>query len=184
MTKQQARAAARAIWRQFDAGALRTMGGKMTKALLAQDAWRQADAVFCFVPMPSEPDLTPLLAATLSAGKPLFVPRVLDRAGQMEAVRIASLEALVPAPPYGLLEPPAGVPGVGPEFFSPRALAVIPCLACAQNGVRLGRGGGYYDRFLAQYKGVRRLACPDALRLPDLPAEPWDARFGAEELLP
>ena len=102
----------------------------------------------------------------------------------MLAVRIASLESLAPAPPYGLLEPPGDAPGVGPEFFGPRALAVIPCLACSQSGVRLGRGGGYYDRFLAHYKGVRRLACPPALRLPDLPAEPWDVRFGAEEILP
>ena len=47
-----------------------------------------------------------------------------------------------------------------------------------------GRGGGYYDRFLAHYKGVRRLACPPALRLPNLPAESWDARFGKDELLP
>ena len=184
MTKQEARAAARALWRQFDADALRAMGAEMTEALLAQPAWQQADAVFCFVPMPTEPDLTPVLAAALRAGKPLYVPRVVDRAGRMLAVRIASLESLAPAPPYGLLEPPGNAPGVGPEFFGPRALAVIPCLACSQSGVRLGRGGGYYDRFLAHYKGVRRLACPPALRLPNLPAESWDARFGKDELLP
>lgn len=184
MTKQEARTAARAAWRRLDAAALRALGEKMTEELLAQPAWQQADAVFCFVPMPTEPDLTPVLAAALRAGKPLYVPRVVDRAGRMVAVRITSLESLAPAPPYGLLEPPGNAPSVGPEFFGPRALAVIPCLACSQSGVRLGRGGGYYDRFLAHYKGVRRLACPPALRLPNLPAESWDARFGIDELLP
>ena len=63
MTKQEARAAARALWRQFDADALRRQGAAMAEALLAQGAWQQADAVFCFVPMPTEPDLTPVLAA-------------------------------------------------------------------------------------------------------------------------
>ena len=47
-----------------------------------------------------------------------------------------------------------------------------------------GRGGGEYDRFLAHYKGVRRQAGPPALRLPNLPAESWDARSGKDELLP
>ena len=91
MTKQEARAAARALWRQFDADALRRQGAAMAEALLAQGAWQQADAVFCFVPMPTEPDLTPVLAAALRAGKPLYVPRVVDRAGRMVAVRITSL---------------------------------------------------------------------------------------------
>lgn len=183
MTKQEARTAARAAWRRLDADSLRVLGEKMTEELLAQPAWQQADAVFCFVPMPTEPDLTPVLAAALRAGKPLYVPRVVDRAGRMLAVRIASLESLAPAPPYGLLEPPGDAPGVGPEFFGPRALAVIPCLACSQSGVRLGRGGGYYDRFLAHYKGKRLLVCPDALRLEGIPADPWDARFAPGEFL-
>ena len=42
MTKQEARAAARALWRQWDADALRRQGAAMAEALLAQGAWQQA----------------------------------------------------------------------------------------------------------------------------------------------
>ena len=62
-------------------------------------------------------------------------------------------------------------------------LALIPCLAAGTDGVRLGRGGGYYDRFLAQYKGERLLLCPAAALLADLPADDWDARFAPDEIL-
>ena len=63
------------------------------------------------------------------------------------------------------------------------ALALVPCLAAGADGVRLGRGGGYYDRFLAQYKGRSLLVCPAALTLAGIPAERWDARFAPEQRL-
>ena len=63
------------------------------------------------------------------------------------------------------------------------ALALVPCLAASRDGVRLGRGGGYYDRFLAHYKGAGLLLCPEALLLDELPCDDWDARFAPENIL-
>ena len=62
-------------------------------------------------------------------------------------------------------------------------LALVPCLAASRDGVRLGRGGGYYDRFLAHYKGAGLLLCPEALLLDELPCDDWDARFAPENIL-
>ena len=55
--------------------------------------------------------------------------------------------------------------------------------AASRDGVRLGRGGGYYDRFLAYYKGAGLLLCPEALLLDELPCDDWDARFAPENIL-
>ena len=45
---------------------------------------------------------------------------------------------------------------------------------------RLGRGGGYYDRFLAHYKGAGLLLCPEALLLDELPCDDWDGAVDEE----
>ena len=92
MTKAEARAKARALWRQWDAAALRTMGGRMAHELFARPEWRQAGWVFCFVPMPGEPDLWPVLEAALREGKHLAVPRTAN--GRRSARLCAALATL------------------------------------------------------------------------------------------
>ena len=74
------------------------------------------------------------------------------------------------------------LPAADPAGYA-AALALVPCLAASRDGVRLGRGGGYYDRFLAHYKGAGLLLCPEALLLDELLCDDWDARFAPENIL-
>ena len=54
-------------------------------------------------------------------------------------------------------------------------LIVVPGMAFDAAGHRLGRGKGYYDRFLAQHPGVPTIGlCFDFQLLPEVPAEPHD----------
>ena len=72
---------------------------------------------------------------------------------------------------YGILEPPADAPRVDVDEVD---FAVLPCLTCNHLGQRLGRGGGYYDRFLAHYRGGTVLLCRERLIREEIPLEPHD----------
>ena len=97
-------------------------------------------------------------------------------------MEITALTQLVPGH-FGIAEPPAELPPTDPAALPGRLLALVPCMAAGQDGTRLGRGGGYYDRFLAHYTGEKLLLCPAALVLPALPRERWDIPFLPQEIL-
>ena len=168
--KQAARRAARQQLAQISPQEFSAIGAAMWQTLQAQPAWQNAESVFCFVGALHEPDTMPILQGALSAGKQLLVPRIAGP-GQMQLVPLQSLEQLQPGA-FGILEPGQALPAV--PAGSGMQLAVLPCLAAARSGARLGHGGGYYDRFLANYSGRRLILCPEALLAQSLPTGPLD----------
>lgn len=178
MTKAEARRLAKTRRAAVD---LHAAGYTMAQALFALPAWQDADTVLAFASMPDEPDTALILQRTLAEGKRLLLPRVLSRTA-MDWVEITAFTQLQPGA-YGIPEAPASLPAFDANALGDSALALIPCLAASPEGVRLGRGGGYYDRFLAHYKGRRLLVCPTAALLDDLPCESWDIRFSPQEIL-
>ena len=57
-------------------------------------------------------------------------------------------------------------------------LIVVPGVAFDREGNRLGRGRGYYDRFLSQHLEVKRIGiCFDFQLVDEVPAEPFDIRM-------
>lgn len=168
--KQAARRAARQQLAQISPQEFSAIGAAMWQTLQAQPAWQSAQSVFCFVGALHEPDTMPILQGALSADKQLLVPRIAGP-GQMQLVPLQSLERLQPGA-FGILEPPQALPAV--PAGSGVQLAVMPCLAATRGGARLGHGGGYYDRFLANYSGHRLILCPEALLAQSLPTGPLD----------
>ena len=156
----------------LDAAYDKAAGEGIVRRLTAHPAWAAADSVCCYVGRRGEIDTRPLLRAALEAGKTLAVPLCMGP-GMMQARAVRSLEELAPAGPYGIPEPPAGAPEVPPQRL---ALCVLPCLAAAPDGTRLGYGGGYYDRYLEYYQGPAILVCPDRLLQPRVPVDLHDRR--------
>lgn len=177
VTKREARAWAKARRTELDMAAV---GRGMAQALFSLPQWQSAGAVLAFVAMPDEPDTAEMLRRALDDGKRLLLPRVRSKT-EMDWVEIPALCLLRPGA-FSIQEPPADLPAADPAGYA-AALALVPCLAASRDGVRLGRGGGYYDRFLAHYKGRRLLVCPTAALLGDLPCEGWDVRFSPHEIL-
>ncbi len=140
-----------------------------------------------FFALPTEPDLAAFHGHAWKAGAQLAVPR-LTGPGSMVFHRVPAdtlpppLDAPAgtrPAPalrpgPHGLWEPdPVACPLVQPAEID---LALVPGLGFAPGGMRLGRGAGYYDRWLAALPArTLRIGIAFACQiLPDLPAAPHD----------
>ncbi|KAF3437134.1 hypothetical protein FNV43_RR19887 [Rhamnella rubrinervis] len=94
----------------------------------------------------------------LQMRKKLYVPRVEDKNRNMRMLNISRLDDLI-ANSMDILEP-APVDGDGNEredvmqANDPVDLFILPGLAFDRSGRRLGRGGGYYDNLLTNYKAL------------------------------
>lgn len=137
--------------------------------LLAMPEYQAAESVFCFVSTAREINTRPILEDALSAGKKLSVP-LCTGDGMMELRCITSLAQLSPGF-HDILEPVPDSSSVSPDTVD---FAILPCLTCNHLGQRLGRGGGYYDRFLAHYRGGTVLLCRELLIREEIPLESHD----------
>lgn len=114
---------------------------------LKQDSvYRTSRAVMFYVPLAAEVNTTRLLEEALSKGQTVVVPFVSQANQALMAVQIGDPDRdLIPGT-YGIKEPRKEL--VKPFEVSQLDLIFVPGLAFDQKGHRLGRGKGYYDRFL------------------------------------
>jgi 5-formyltetrahydrofolate cyclo-ligase len=124
-----------------------------------------------YVPMGREPGSVRLLDMLRDGGTEILLPVVVPDG--LDWARYAGPDELV-AGPLGT-RAPAG-PRLGPSALSTAEAVLVPALAVDHRGVRLGRGGGYYDRALAELPdGVPLVALlHDGELVERLPADPWD----------
>ena len=173
MTKQEEKQQLRRIMKTLEAQLSekykRTSSQAIAMHLLAMPEYLAAETVFCFVGSSREIDTTDILIHALSSGKRLCVPRCVSPR-IMDLCQITSLDQLAPGA-YGLLEPSADAPVVQIDDVD---FAVLPCTTCNHSGQRLGKGGGYYDRFLSHYRGGTVLLCREKLIREEIPVEPHD----------
>lgn len=105
-----------------------------------------ARVVMLYLSTPIEVDTTALAIKAWQAGKTVVVPKVSWDQRRMLPVEITSLNDHMTTTGPGVREPAEGKP-VPIDLID---MVVVPGLGFSEKGYRIGRGMGFYDRFLAQ----------------------------------
>ena len=155
--------------RQLDRNWLMEQSAGVCALLTQLPELAAAQTVFCYVSCGGEVETHRLIRTLLEQGKRVAVPRCKDK-GMMECVLIRSLEELIPGR-MGIPEPGQEAPAISQKEIQ---FAVVPAVACGEDGTRLGQGGGYYDRFLEQVHCAFAAVCLEQFLLPTLPHETHD----------
>ena len=110
-------------------------------------AYRRAEWILVYLALETEVDARPMIAQALADGKRVAAPITLTTRRMIRLAELTSFTRGLVAGPHGIRQPdPRRARRVDPRVLD---LALIPGLAFDAQGHRLGRGGGYYDRFLA-----------------------------------
>lgn len=151
--------------------ALKDLSGKDTASAAIREhlrqspLWAAARVIYGFWPLSSEPDW---LGPDRPADKELAFPRT-----SSFGLAFFAEQELLPGP-FGALEPAGDIPAPPPD------LVLVPGLAFDGGGFRLGRGGGFYDRFLETLPSPGPALCGVCFScqiVPAIPRESHDARL-------
>ncbi len=136
--------------------------------------FKKAQTVFIYVSRGNEPDTRGLIRRSIEAGKTVCVPYITGK-GTMCAKRIVRDTDLMPGA-FGIPTSPDNSPQVNRDDID---LALIPCVSATREGVRLGYGGGYYDRFFAGDRGktAAYVLCREQMLSEKLPKDDHDVVF-------
>lgn len=133
------------------------------RALLAG---RQTIALYA--PVNDEAPALRLAESLIAEGKTLCLPRAVDRMGTMEFRAWSPGEPLEDGP-FGTRNPSQEASLCHPDAI------IAPLLAFDARLMRLGQGGGYYDRAFARYEHALRIGLAWSVQEVDtVPADPWD----------
>jgi len=143
------------------------------RLILKSTVWQRASQVMLYVPMRGELNVNSLTENGLKDGKLIALPRFSVTKNAYEACGIDNLSDLVPGK-FGVLEPPPDCQTMDTKQLD---LAIVPGVAFAGLGGRLGRGGGFFDRLLTDIPAKKCGVCFEQQVYPDVPVERHDVKM-------
>lgn len=168
MDKKELRRQIREKKRAMTPEQIESASRRLGELFASSEQYKQAKTIYGYLPYNQEVRTVPMLERAMADGKRVAVPKVYGE--EMRFIYISDMSR-ISAGYAGIPEPIDDEPVAD----DPTALVLMPGLAFDPQGHRIGYGGGFYDRFLAQEPGHPTLAlCYDFQMLPKLETEAFD----------
>ncbi|KFN01415.1 5-formyltetrahydrofolate cyclo-ligase [Bacillus clarus] len=150
-----------------------TLSEQIAVSLYEQKEWMEAETIGITLSMEHEVNTYVIIEKAWQEGKKVVVPKCNRKTRTMTFRQInnfAQLETVY----MSLREP---IPTLTKEVMAIEIdLLFVPGVAYTRRGERIGYGGGYYDRYLVQYKGKTLSLAFDFQIVNDIPIEPFDQK--------
>lgn len=171
MDKKELRKYIRERKRQFSGEALDELSLSVMSRLLAHEAVIGARTILMYYSLPDEVNTHEAVCQLAASGKRVLLPRVVDNEN-MEIRVFESPDDLCKGS-FNIMEP-AGSLFVDYDEID---VAVIPGMSFDSSNNRLGRGKGYYDRFLSKIPNACKIGvCFGFQKLDSIPADEHDVK--------
>ena len=119
----------------------------LIQRLRSLPAYQEASVMATYLSFPHEVDTSFLIDAAQADGKQVVIPKTIQRS----VWNLWPISQKLKQTSFGLLEPEEGSPAIDQSEID---LIHVPGVAFQKDGYRLGYGGGYYDRYLADFDGA------------------------------
>ena len=147
---------------------------KACSLLSDSEIYKKANVILAYMPMPEEVDIMPVIKNALILGKYVAVPRIINGTNDMDFYLLKNaksgreigkdFENQFDRGIFGIREPKEclkklSLSDIRKASYDTGCLVLVPALAFERSGARLGRGKGFYDKFLSALKGSPVISC-------------------------
>jgi len=187
--KMELRKTAKAILKAMDGESRERLSQRIVNNLMTLPEYGTADIVLAFLSMREEVQTASLIDQGHKEGKVVAVPRMgfsAEKGDFLEFVPLPADFGAWPLDRFGIPEPPRDAQMLSMEELGRfRVVVAVPGLAFDGRGGRMGRGKGYYDRFLAMARATAAQCgglltacglCFESQIVEAVPMDPWDRR--------
>ena len=148
------------------------LSGEIAKKLFSLDCYKNCESLFAYYSYPQEVSTKRIIEKAFFDGKRIALPRC-ESESEMSFYYIESDSVLEAGKFKGIFEPSKNAEKAA---ANEKTLVLVPALAFGKDGSRLGHGKGFYDRFLAFFKGETVGLCFSKLLFGSLPEDEFDRR--------
>lgn len=172
MTKQKLRNSIAEERRRHSAEELAVKSAVVCERILRHPRIQEAKTVVAFWSLPDEPDISSVIDSLYAQGKDVLLPCVTSDTEMV--LRRYRGEASMSPGAFGILEPHGEESDIATLQRQP-SVVLVPGVAFDRDGNRLGRGKGYYDRFLKKAGQVYTIGvCHDFQIVEEVPRGEYD----------